>query len=172
MLLNCGVGEDSWESLGWQGDQTINPKGNQPWILLGRTDTEAKASIFWSADATSWLIGKDSAAGKDWGQEKGMTEDELAGWHHRLNGHEFEQAPGDSDGQGSLVCCSPWVTKSQTLLRDWTTTTNVSKSYLFHCWAEWKLWVPLHTVFPFATPFYNILDHGCFNSWDFREKTV
>ena len=87
----------------------VNPKGNQPWILFGRTDAEAEALILWPPDAKSQLIGKDPDAGKDWGQEeKGTTEGEMVGWHHRLNGHEFEQALGDDEGQGSLVCCSPW----------------------------------------------------------------
>ena len=87
--------------------KTVNPKGNQPWIFLGRTDAEAEAPVLWPPDAKSWLTGKDPDAGKDWGQEeKGVTEDEMAGWHHRLNGHEFEQTLGDSEGQGSLVCCS------------------------------------------------------------------
>ena len=85
----------------------VNPKGNQPWIFTGILDT--KAPILWPPDAKSWLIGKDPDAGKDWKQEeKGMTEDEMAGWHHRLNGHEFEQAPGGGEGQESLECCSPW----------------------------------------------------------------
>ena len=87
----------------------INPKGNQPWIFTGGTDAEAEAQILWPPNAKSWLIGKDLDAGKDWGlEEKGMTEDEMVGWHHWLNGHEFEQTPGDSEGQGSLACCSPW----------------------------------------------------------------
>ena len=89
--------------------QPVNPKGNQPWTYIGRTDAEAEAPIIWPSDANSRLIGKDSDAGKDWRQEeKEMTEDEMIGWHHRLNGHEFEQAPGDGGGQGSLACCMPW----------------------------------------------------------------
>ena len=85
------------------------PKGNQSWIFIGRTDAKAEAPIPWPADAMSWLIGKDPDAGTDWGQEeKGVTEDEMVGWHHWLNGHESEQTPGDSEGQGSLVCCSSW----------------------------------------------------------------
>ena len=110
MLLNCGVGEDSWESLGLQGDPTSpHPKGNQSWIFIGRTDAEAEAPILWPPDAKGWRIWKDPDAGKDWRQkEKGMTEDEMLGWHHWLNGHEFEQVPGVGDGQGSLVCFSPW----------------------------------------------------------------
>ena len=86
----------------------VNPEGNQPWIFFGRTDAEAEAPILWSPDAKSQLIGKDSDAGKDWGQdEKWVTGDEMVGWHHRLNGHEFEQTQGDSEGQGSLAFCSP-----------------------------------------------------------------
>ena len=107
-LLNC-VGEDSWESLGLQGDQTSQSWGNQPWIFIGRTDAEAEVSILLCPpDAKSQLIGKDPDAGKDWRQEKGMTEDKMVGRHHWFNGLEFEQAPGDSEGQGSLVWCSPW----------------------------------------------------------------
>ena len=83
-----------------------NPKGNKRWIFTGRTDAEAP--ILWSLDGKSLLNGKDPDAGKDWRQEeKGMTEDEMVGWHHRLNGHEFDQALGDGEGQGGLVCCSP-----------------------------------------------------------------
>ena len=86
----------------------VYPKGNQPWIFIGRIDTEAEVSILWPPDMKSQIIGKDPDAGKDWRQEeKGVTEDEMTGWHHQLNGHEFEQAPGDGEGQGSLVCCSP-----------------------------------------------------------------
>ena len=81
-------------------------------VFIGRTDTEAQAPILWSPDAKNWLIGKDPDAGKDWGQEeKGTTEDKVVGWHHRLNGHEFEQSQGDSKGQGGLACCSPFAQK-------------------------------------------------------------
>ena len=94
----------------------FNPKGNQSWILIGRTDVEAETPILWPPDVNSWLIGKDPDAGKDWRQEEKLgTEDEMVEWHHRLNGHEFEQALGDSKGQGILVCCIPWSCKeSQT----------------------------------------------------------
>ena len=85
----------------------VHPKGNQPWVFTGRTDAEAP--IFWPPNVKSRLTGKDPDAGKDWGQEeKAVTKDEMLGWHHQLSGHEFEQAPGDSEGQGSLVCCSLW----------------------------------------------------------------
>ena len=92
--------------------QPVNLKGNQSWIFIGRTDTEAETPILWLPDVKNWLIGKDPDAGKDWRQEeKGMTEDEMVGWHHRLNGHEFEWTLGVGDGQGGLVCCSSWGCK-------------------------------------------------------------
>ena len=173
MLLNCGVGEYSSESLEQQGDQTsqsilkeTNPKyslerlmlklklqyfgylmwrtylfemtlmlgmtedvkrrgwqrmreldsitdamdrslseGDQSWVFTGRTDAEAETPILWLPDVNSWLIRKDPDAGRDWGWEKGMTEDEMAGWHHWLDGQEFEWTPGVGDGQGGLACC-------------------------------------------------------------------
>ena len=87
----------------------VNSKGNQPWIFIGRTDVEAEGPILWPPDAKNWLIGKDPDVEKDWRQEeKGMTEDEMVGWHHLLDGHEFEQAPGVGDGHGSLECYNPW----------------------------------------------------------------
>ena len=89
--------------------KTVNLKGNQPQIFIGKTDTVAEASTLWPPDAKSWLIGKDPDAGKDWGQEKQwVTEDEMAEWHHWLSGHEFEQILGDGEGQKSLVCCNIW----------------------------------------------------------------
>ena len=90
----------------------VNPEGNQLWIFIGRTDAEVESPILWSPDGKSQLTGKDSDAEKDWGQEeKWVTEDEMVGWHHWLDGHEFEQTAGDSEGQGSLPCCSPWGRK-------------------------------------------------------------
>ena len=86
----------------------INPKGNQSWIFIGRTDAEAETPILWPPDVKNWLLIKDPDAGKDWRQEeKGMTEDEMTGWHHQLDGREFEQARGVGDGQGGLEYCSP-----------------------------------------------------------------
>jgi len=121
--FRTGVGEDSWESLGWQGDQTVNPKENQSWIFIGRTAAEAEAPILWPPDAKNWLIGKDPDAEEDWRwEEKGTTEDEIVGWHHQLNGHEFEQVLGVGHGQGSLACCSPRGCKEwdMTELLNWT----------------------------------------------------
>ena len=116
--------EESLESpLDCKEIKPVNPKGNQPWIFIGRSDAETEAPVLWPPDVKSQLIGKDLDAGKDEGQEeKGSTEDETVGWHHWLNGHEFEQTLGDSEGQGNLVCCSLWVAKSQTRLSSWTTT--------------------------------------------------
>ena len=91
VLLNCGVGEDSWESLDCKEIEPVHPKGDQSWVFIGRTDVEAETPILWPPDVKNRLIGKDPDAGRDWGQEeKGMTEDEMAGWHHRLDGYEFE----------------------------------------------------------------------------------
>ena len=115
MLLNCGVGEDSWESLGLK---PVNPKGNQFWIFIGRTDAEAETPIFWPPDVKNWLIWKAPDAGKDWRQkEKRVAKNEMVRYHHWFNGHEFEQTLGDSEGQGSLTCCSLW-----TWLSNWKTT--------------------------------------------------
>ena len=86
----------------------VNPKGSQSWIFIGRTDAEAEYPILWPPDVKNWLIGKDPDAGKAWRQEKRLKKDKMVGWYHRLDGHEFEQAPGVSDGQGSLACCSQW----------------------------------------------------------------
>ena len=88
--------------------QPVHLKGNQSSIFIGKTDAEAETPILWSPDAKNWLIWKDPDDGKDWMQQKGTTEDEMAGWHHCLNGREFEWTPGVGDGQAGLACCSPW----------------------------------------------------------------
>ena len=112
MLLKCGVAEDSWESLGLQGDPTSPSWLDQSQVFIGRTGTKAETPILWLPYAKSWLTGKDSDAGRDWRQEKkGMTEDEMAGWHHRLNRRESEWTPGVGDGQGGLACCDSWGRK-------------------------------------------------------------
>ena len=103
--------------------QPVNPKGNQSWILIGRTDVEAETLILLPPDVKNWLIWKDPDAGKDWWQEeKGTIEDEMVGWHHRLNGHEFAQAPRVGDGLRNLVWCSLWHCKESdmTELLNWT----------------------------------------------------
>ena len=100
----------------------VNPKGNQSLIFIGRTDVEAETPILWPPDVKNWLIGKDPDTGKDWRQEKGPTEDEMVGWHHQLDGYEFEQALGVGDEQGSLLCCSPWGHKESDMTKwlNWT----------------------------------------------------
>ena len=96
-----------WTRMDCKEIKQINPKGNHPWIFTGKTGTEPEAPVLWPPDVKSQFFGKDPDAGKDWRQEKkGMTEDEMAGWHYQLNGHEFEQTPADSEGQGSPACCS------------------------------------------------------------------
>ena len=102
--------------------QPVHPKGNQSWMFIGRTDAEAGATILWPSNSKNWLIRKDPEAEKDRRQEgKGMTEDEMVGWHHWLIEHEFEQAPGDGEGQGSLLCWSPWGHKESDLT-EWLKT--------------------------------------------------
>ena len=120
MLLNCGVGEDSWESLGLQGDQPVHPKGNQSWIFIERTDAEAETPILWPPDAKNWLIWKDPDAGKDWRrEEKGTAEDKMLGWHHWLHGLQHSRAPCPSSTPGiySNSCplsqwCHPTISSS------------------------------------------------------------
>ena len=125
VMYGCGLDyKESWTKKNWffwtvvfektlespldcKEIKPVNPEGNQSWIFIGRTD--AKAPILWPPDGKSWLIRKDPDAGKDWGQEhKRVIENEMVGWHHWLNGHEFAKTLGDSGGQKSLACCSPW----------------------------------------------------------------
>ena len=140
--------EKSLESpLGSKEIKPVIPKGNQSWIFIGRTDAEAETPIVWPPDAKNWLIGKDPNAEKDWRQEeKGTTEDEMVGWHHRLDGHGFEQAPGVSDRQGSLVCCSPWgcrVRHNWVTELNWRLFINCSASWYMTFLCLWKrCWPP------------------------------
>ena len=113
----------------------IHPKGDQSWVFIGRTDAEAEAPIIWLLDVKKWLIWKDPDAGKERLKEKGTTEDQMVRWHHHLHRHEFGQASGVGDGQGSLACCSPWGSKE-------LDTTEIEK---------WK-WNSLSRVWLFATP--------------------
>ena len=103
--------------------QPVHPKGDQSWVFFGRNDAKAETSVLWPPLEKSWLIGKDSDAGRDWGQEeKGTTEDEIAGWHHWLDGHEFEWTLGVCDGQGGLACCNSWGHKESDMTErlNWT----------------------------------------------------
>ena len=115
MLLNCVVGEDSWESLDCKEIQPVHSEGDQPWDFFGRNDAKAEAPVLWPPHVQSWLIGKDSDARRDRGQEeKAMPEDEMAGWHHGLDGHRLvslAELPGDGDGQGGVACCNSWGRK-------------------------------------------------------------
>ena len=139
MLLNCGVAEDSWESLGLQGDPTSPFWRRSALDFFGRSDAKAETPVLWPPHANSWLIGKDSDAGRDWGQEeKWMTEDEMAGWYHWLNGPESGWSPGVGDGQGGLACCDSWGHKelntieqlNWTELRGYSTPTDARKCIL------------------------------------------
>ena len=106
--------------------QPVHSKGDQSWVFLGRTDAKAETPILWPPHAKSWLIGKDSDAGRDWGQEeKGTTEDEMAGWHHRCDGREFEWSLGVGDGQGGLVYCNSWCLKESDMT-EWLSWTELN----------------------------------------------
>ena len=100
--------------------QPAHPKGDQSWVFIRRNDAKTETPVLWPPHAKSWVIGKDPGDGKDWGQDKGTTEDKMFGWHHRLNGHGFGWTLGVGDGQGGLACYSSWVTKSSTWPSDWT----------------------------------------------------
>ena len=136
--------------------QPVHPKGNQSWIFIGRTDAEAEAPILWPPYAKNGLIGKDPGAGKDWRQEeKQMTEDEMVGWYHWLDGHEFEHAPGVGDGPGSLPCCNPWSSKESDMTEwlnwfepnhpcnclDLSSTEDFFRKEYFYCQHCWPLLV-------------------------------
>ena len=107
--------------------QPVHPKRNQSWVFIGRTDAEAETPILWRPDVKNWLIGKDPDAGKDWRQEeKGTTVNEMVGWHHWHVGHEFEQGLGVGDGQGGLLCCSPWGRKESDMT-EWLNWTELNQ---------------------------------------------
>ena len=114
--------------------QPVHPKGDQSWVFFGRNDAKAETLVLWPPHGKSWLIGKDSDAGKDWGQEEeGKTEDEMAGWHHRCDGREFEWTPGDGDGQGGLVCCDSWSHK------EWDMTERLNWRPYLQIQSHWGL---------------------------------
>ena len=132
--------ENTLESpLDWKEIKPVNPKGNQSWIFIGRTDAEA--SILWPPAVKNWLIGKDPDTGKDWRQEeKGIIEDKMVGCHHWLDGHEFEQARGVGDGEGSLACCSPWVHKQsdKTEWLNWLNGLNLGQRIFVYFISNWE----------------------------------
>ena len=124
----------------------VNPKGNQLWIFIGRTDTEAEAPIFWLPKMKNQLIRKDPNAGKDWRQEeKGMSEDEMVGKYHWFNEHEFQQTQGDSQGEGSLACCSPWGCKE-------SDTTEQLNNNRFHIQNMYRI----QTLLPIYSDFNSV----------------
>ena len=159
-------------SLNCKEIQPVHSKGDQFWVFFGRTDAEAETPILWPPHSKSWLTGKYSDAGRDWGQEeKGMTEDEMAGWHHWLDGHESEWTPGVGDRQGGLACCSSWGHKESdtTEQLNWTELKHILKggdvqqiclgqekaTYIqvlekvtFNQREKWVLWRIVHTIFP------------------------
>ena len=111
--------------------QLVRPKGDQPWVFIGRTNVEAETPILWPPDVKSWFIWKDLDAGKDWGQEeKGMTEDEMARWHHWLDGHRFGWTLGVGDGQGGLACCGSWARKESDMT-EWLNWTGINMQVRF-----------------------------------------
>ena len=125
--------------------QPVHPKGDRPWVFFGRNDAKAETPVLWPPHAKSWLNGKDSDAGRDWGQEeKGTTEDEMAGWHHWLDGREFEWSPGVGDGQGGLACCNSWGGI------EWHMTEQLN-------WTDMFDWIPLLPPETVTTSFINWL---------------
>ena len=126
--------------------QPVHSKGDQPWDFFGRNDAKAEPAVLWPPDVKSWLIGKDSDAGRDWGQEeKGMTEDEMAGWHHGLDGRESEWTPGVGDRQGGLACCDSWGCKESdtTEQLNWTEALNSVKSFAINIFLTNKLQIAI-----------------------------
>ena len=135
-------------TLDWKQVQPVHPKGDQSWVFIERTDAKAETPVVWPPHAKSWLIGKDPDAGRDWGQEeKGTIEDEMAGWHHRLYGHEFEWTLGVGDGQGCQACCDSWGCKEldTTERLNWLTEQRMPESQLLTrakhiSWSHLFLW--------------------------------
>ena len=133
--------------------KAIKPKWNQSWVIIEMTDVEAEVPILWPCDAKNWFLRKDLDAGKDWRkEEKCLTEDEMVEWHHRLNGHEFEQAPGKGEGQGSLMCCSPWGQKVSDMTEGLNSNSRACpytrNHYLIACVQTWSLQSSLTSLWP------------------------
>ena len=138
--------------------QPVNLKGNQSWIFIGKTDADAEAPILWPPDVKNWLMGKDPDAGKDWRQEdKGLTEHEMVGWHHRRDGHQFEQAPGVGGRQQSLACCSPWGHKKSDMTErlNWT-ELNWYCILSIKTTGSWKHWISSEKLWVLILGIYNM----------------
>ena len=126
--------------------QPVHPKGDQSWGFIGRNDAKAETPVLWPPHVKRWLIGKDCDAGRDWGQEeKGMTEDEMAGWHHWLDGCEFEWTLGVGDRQGGLACCDSWGRKESDTTEQLNWTFSCILLWLPH--TEYLLWCRLHSMY-------------------------
>ena len=153
IVLNCGAGVFLECPLESKEIKPVSPKGNQSWIFIGRTDAEAEAPILWPPDVNNWLIWKDPDAGKDWGfEEKGTMQDEMVGWHHRLDGHEFDQASGFDYGQESLAWCR--------VRRDWATELNLTVFYTIWFYFHHQTHLHLSVIFALAQslhPFWSNL---------------
>jgi len=137
----------------------VNPKGDQPWICIGKTDAETP--VLWTPVAKSRLIGKDPDAGKDWGRNRRGPQNEMFEWHHQLNGHAYEQTPGDSEWQGSLACCRPWGHKESDTT-NWTTATTKSIQF----WNQQKPCnFPTQKMFYLVTIIDELISYPLFQLW-------
>ena len=138
VFWTVGLGKTLESPLDCKEIQPVHPK-DQPWVFIGGTDAEAETPILWPPDVKNWLFGKDPDAGKDWGkEEKGMTEDEMVGWPHRLDGHGFGWTPGVGDGQGGLACCSSRGRKESDMTERLDRTVEVGEPQVF-----WKQWLEI-----------------------------
>ena len=164
MLLNCVLEKILESPLDCKEIKPVNPKGNQSWIFVGRTDAEAETPVLWPPDVKSWFIWKDPDSGKDWRQEEEMMEDEMVEWHHWLSGHELEQAPEVGDGQGSLACCSRWGCKeSDTTERlNWLTDAVAFRSRLQPS-AQQETESLMTDIFHFVIYLHFPISHSFFN---------
>ena len=147
--------------------QPVHSEGDQPWVFIGRTDGKAETPILWPPHVKSWLIGKESDAGRGWGQEeKGTTEDEMPGWHHWLDGHEFEWTPGVGDGQAGLVCCDSRGRKESDMTEwlNWTDSWFTVLCYLLLYSTVTQLYIYIYTHTFFLKIFFPIMIyHTIFN---------